>query len=38
MVAGMGGDVVRERLQLALREALRTRDMIAASVLRSAAR
>ena len=36
MVAGMGDGVVRERLQLALREALRTRDTIAASALRSA--
>ena len=32
----MGDGAVRERLQLALREALRTRDMIAASALRSA--
>jgi uncharacterized protein YqeY len=36
MVAAMGDGAVRERLQLALREALRTRDMIAASALRSA--
>jgi hypothetical protein len=34
MVAGMGDGVVRERLQLALREALRTRDTPAGCAMR----